>query len=281
MTTLSLLAPAKLNLFLHITGRRPDGYHDLQTLFQLLDYGDQIELRLRKKDAEITLSPGLQGVATVDNLVFKAAKALQQASDCQQGVDIYLKKILPIGGGIGGGSSDAASTLVGLNHLWKTGFSVKRLAHLGKQIGADLPVFIHGETAWAEGIGEKLQAIDIPAKWFVVLAPNCEVSTASIFSHKELTRDTPAITVAAFFEQGGRNDCQQLVRTLYPQVDEALTWLSQYGLAQMTGTGACVFAAFDTEATARKVLAMRPTSLQGFVARGVNQSAIRRFHASS
>ena len=273
MPDLTLPAPAKLNLFLHITGRRPDGYHNLQTLFQLLDYGDQVDFT-RRRDGEIRLQPPIPGLAAADNLIVKAARALQAASGTRLGADIYLHKYLPMGGGIGGGSSDAATTLVALNHLWDCGWSRAALAALGARLGADVPVFIEARTAWAEGVGEQLQAIDMPEKWFLVLAPRCAVSTASIFCHKELTRDTAAITVAAFLEQGGRNDCQELVKRLHPPVDEALNWLTQHGPAQMTGTGACVFAAFASAAQANAVLAQRPAHIPGFVAKGINRSPI-------
>ena len=273
MSSLSLLAPAKINLFLHITGRRNDGYHNLQTLFQLLDYGDQLDFTVRN-DGNININCDLKGLAADNNLVIKAAKALKAASGCKLGVDIVLHKKLPLGGGIGGGSSDAATTLVGLNHLWKTKLTVDELAAMGAQLGADVPVFIRAKTAWAEGIGDRLQAIESPPKWFVVLAPNCHISTAEIFSHKDLKRDSPPITAPHFLKWGGRNDCQELVRTLYPEVDETITWLNQFGSAQMTGTGACVFATFDTEETASAVLAKRPDTMQGFVAKGINQSPI-------
>ncbi|TQV84796.1 4-(cytidine 5'-diphospho)-2-C-methyl-D-erythritol kinase [Exilibacterium tricleocarpae] len=273
MPDLTLPAPAKLNLFLHITGRRPDGYHNLQTLFQLLDYGDQLDISLRS-DSEIRLQPTLPGVPEQDNLVVKAARALQQATGARRGADIYLHKRLPMGGGIGGGSSDAASALIGLNHLWNCGLSRPALAALGARLGADIPVFVEARTAWAEGIGEQLQAIEMPEKWFLVLAPKCTVSTASIFSRRELTRDTTAITVAAFLERGGRNDCQALVAGLYPPVDEALRWLSQHSPAQMTGTGACIFAAFASAAQAQAVLAQRPAHIPGFVAKGINRSPV-------
>ncbi len=274
---LSLPAPAKLNLFLHITGRRADGYHNLQTLFQLLDKGDELHFRCRD-DGQLQLTPSLPGVADGDNLIIRAARLLAQTTRCPLGADIHLEKCLPMGGGIGGGSSNAATTLVGLNQLWGTGLNLDQLADLGARLGADVPVFIRGQSAWAEGIGEQLQAIELPEKWFLVLTPDCHVSTAEIFSHKELTRDTPIIKVAAFFEQGGHNDCQPLVQKLYPAVDTALEWLSQHGDARMTGTGACVFAPFDTAEAAEAVLAelgrSGPENLQGFVAKGVNQSPL-------
>ncbi|WP_439134357.1 4-(cytidine 5'-diphospho)-2-C-methyl-D-erythritol kinase [Pseudomaricurvus sp.] len=276
MKSLTLPSPAKLNLFLHITGQREDGYHTLQTLFQLLDFGDELSFQSRD-DGIITLQPGIPDVAAEDNLIVKAARILQQLKpNTPLGANIQLTKRLPMGGGIGGGSSNAATTLLALNTLWNLELDIDTLAQLGRQLGADVPVFVRGKTAWAEGVGEQLQAVEMPQDWFLVLTPNCHVSTAEIFSHKDLTRDTSNITVAAFLEQGGHNDCQPLVLTLYPEVKKALDWLSQYGDAKMTGTGACVFAPFDNKASAEAVLAKAPDTLQGFVARGVNQSQVHQ-----
>jgi len=274
MTSLTLLSPAKLNLFLHITGRRADGYHNLQTLFQLLDYGDTLSFSTRS-DGAITLAPELPGVAFEHNLIIKAARALDAYKPATAGVDIQLQKRLPMGGGIGGGSSNAATTLVALNHLWGCGLDKNQLQTIGLQLGADVPVFINAQTAWAEGVGEELQAIEMQPKWFLVIQPDCHVSTAEIFSHKDLTRDTSAIKVAAFLEQGGQNDCEALVRKLYPQVDNALIWLQNFDRnARMTGTGACVFASFESAEIALNVQAKLPKHLPGFVAQGVNQSPL-------
>ena len=270
-----LPCPAKLNLFLLITGRRPDGYHNIQTLFQLLDYGDALELTVDPTGA-IRLTPDFPEIPLEQNLVYRAAKLLQLATGCALGADLRLTKRLPMGGGIGGGSSDAATTLVGLNHLWLTGLGLDQLAELGRQLGADVPVFVRGKTAWAEGIGEQLTPVELPAKWYVVLAPNCSVSTAQIFSDEGLTRNSNGITVRAFLEEGGKNDCQKTVEKLFPQVKDAVDWLGRFGPAQMTGTGACVFAAFATETEAREVFARRPTQLNGFVARGVNESPLHQ-----
>ncbi len=270
---LRLLSPAKLNLFLHITGRRADGYHNLQTLFQLLNYGDELTFTLRDNDETITLSPELAGVRFEDNLITKAAQLLSPHKKIVAGVDIQLEKRLPMGGGIGGGSSNAATTLIALNYLWNCGLSKAELQTLGLRLGADVPVFVGAQTAWAEGVGEALQPIELPQQWFLIVQPDCHVSTAEIFSHKDLTRDTPPIKVAAFLEQGGKNDCQALVRKLYPQVDEALNWLEKFTHnAQMTGTGACVFAAFDSVEKAQDVQAQLPQHLPSFVAQGVNTS---------
>lgn len=273
--SISLAAPAKLNLFLHITGRRPDGYHQLQTLFQLLDYGDQLHFSPRS-DSRIELESNLAGVAPQDNLIMRAASLIQSHQPSSAaGVNIKLDKRLPLGGGLGGGSSDAATTLVALNRLWNCGLSVRQLQKLGLQLGADVPVFVGGQTAWAEGIGEQLRPMEIKPQWFLVLSPECQVSTARIFSHKELTRDTPNITVAAFLEQGAGNDCQALVRKLYPQVDKALIWLQKFAPhAQMSGTGACIFAAFESAEKAQETLAQAPKNLPGFVTRGINRSPV-------
>ena len=273
---LSLLAPAKINLFLHIIGRRADGYHQLQTLFQLLDYGDRLDFQ-RRNDATISLSPAHPAIAEEDNLVYRAAQALQQQAHRQNpehhyGADIHLTKRLPLGGGLGGGSSDAATTLIGLNQLWQLNSSHEQLAAIGLELGADVPIFIHGRTAWAEGIGEILTPVDIPECWYLVLAPNAEVSTPRIFSHQQLTRDARAITIRAFLEQGGRNVCQPIAEKLYPEVKTARKWLEQYANVRMTGTGACLFASFGNEEQARQVLADVPQRWQAFVARGVNHS---------
>jgi len=272
---LILPCPAKLNLFLHITGLRPDGYHNLQTLFQLLDYGDDLELSVNYT-GEIQLTPEFPGITLEQNLVYRAARLLQTSTKCSLGADMHLVKRLPMGGGIGGGSSDAATTLVGLNHLWRIGMNEDELAELGRQLGADVPVFVRGKTAWAEGVGELLTPLELPSKWYVVLAPNCAVSTRDIFASEGLTRDSIGIKVRAFLEEGGKNDCQKVVEKLFPQVKDAVDWLDRFGPAQMTGTGACVFAPFATEAEARGVFAKRPAQLNGFVAQGVNESPLHQ-----
>ncbi len=277
---LTLLSPAKLNLFLHILGRRKDGYHELQTVFQLLDYGDTMNFAVRE-DKQIVLSEAIAGIENEDNLIVKAAKALQTSVNSPQakGATIQIDKCLPMGGGLGGGSSNAATTLVALNHLWNTNLSCKELCDIGITLGADIPVFIQGRSAWAEGIGDQLQAIDLPEKWFLVIKPDCHVPTIDIFSHEELTRDTLAITVAAFFEQGGKNDCELVVCKHYPEVAIALKWLRNYAAGQLTGTGACIFAEFSNESDANHVY--NEALKQGeksrwtcFVAKGINQSAV-------
>lgn len=274
-TTLSLPAPAKLNLFLHITGRRANGYHELQTLFQFLDYGDTLHFSLRD-DGQLNLLTELAGVDTEDNLIIRAARLLREASGCQLGADIRLDKILPMGGGIGGGSSDAATTLLGLNQLWQTGLSLEQLAELGIRLGADVPVFVHGKAAWAEGVGEKLTPVELDEPWFLVVAPACHVSTAEIFSDQRLTRDTSPITLAAFREVGGRNDCLPVVTTRYPEIRNTLILLNKYCEAKMTGTGSCLFGAFPNEREADKVRARLPATLRSFVARGCNVSPLHR-----
>ena len=276
---LKLPAPAKLNLFLHITGRRRDGYHELQTLFQLLDYGDELRFELRTDksiDLSVTSDPtSPAATAQLDpasNLVTLAAQYLQKHSSCELGANIELKKRLPIGGGLGGGSSDAATTLIGLNKLWNLKYSTEDLAVIGLELGADVPVFIHGHTAWAEGIGDRLSAVDMASLWYLVLVPGCSVSTKEIFNDQQLTRNTPPITIRAFREHGAGNDCQKVVENRFPEVESARLWLGQYAAAQMTGTGACVFASFDNRAQAATVLTKKPEQWQGFIAQGVNRS---------
>jgi 4-diphosphocytidyl-2-C-methyl-D-erythritol kinase len=276
--SLSLLSPAKLNLFLHITGRRSDGYHQLQTVFQLLNYGDQLTFTPIQEDI-IQLEPALPGVKFEDNLIVRAANKLKHYRQSNQGIHIQLEKKLPMGGGIGGGSSNAATTLVALNHLWQCHLNRQELSEIGLALGADVPVFVQGRTAWAEGVGEQLEPIDLATNWFLVVQPDCHVSTAAIFSHKDLTRDTPAIKVAAFLEGGGHNDCQPLVRKLYPEVNECLQWLEESGYQpRMTGTGACVFVSFQDADSALKAqtkiadLRVNGLKVKSFVAQGINLS---------
>lgn len=273
--TLSLPAPAKLNLFLHITGRRADGYHTLQTLFQFLDHGDTLHFNLRS-DGELKLLTDLPGVHAEDNLIMRAARVLKQTSGTALGADIQLDKVLPMGGGIGGGSSDAATTLLGLNHLWQTGLSLDQLAEIGITLGADVPVFVRGHAAWAEGVGEQLTPVELAEPWFLVVAPDCHVSTAEIFSDERLTRNTSPITLAAFVEGGGRNDCLPVVTTRYPEIRNTLILLNKYCEAKMTGTGSCLFGAFPNEREADKVRARLPATLRSFVARGCNVSPLHR-----
>lgn len=272
-TPLTLLAPAKLNLMLHITGRRDDGYHNLQTVFQILDYGDTMHFTLRNDDA-LTLTGDFPGVPTESNIIFKAAQLIKPWSNVPPGVSINVDKVLPMGGGLGGGSSNAATTLLALNKLWHCHLREDQLAELGLQLGADVPVFVRGRSAWAEGIGEQLSPLSLPEKWYVVLKPDVEVSTAKIFGHRELTRNTSAITVAAFLRSGGQNDCENIVRRLYPDIDAALVWLAEAAKngAMLTGTGACIFAPCDNRDEAALIFANRPKNLRGFIAKGVNFS---------
>jgi 4-diphosphocytidyl-2-C-methyl-D-erythritol kinase len=280
-TSITISAPAKLNLFLHITGQREDGYHLLQTIFQFLDYSDTITLTLRK-NGQINRLSELKGVPADDDLVVKAAKLLQQHCDCGShlGVDIFVEKKLPMGGGLGGGSSNAASVLVGLNHLWGCELSQQQLMDLGVQLGADVPVFIFAQSAWAEGVGERLKSIDLPEKWFLVLKPQINVSTAKVFSNSQLRRDCSTITIRDFLAGQTQNVCEAPVREMYPEVDEALIDLARYsedGESRLTGTGACVFAAFDSRELAEKAFSDLSVKWDGFVAKGMNQTPLKEF----
>jgi 4-diphosphocytidyl-2-C-methyl-D-erythritol kinase len=270
LLTLQLPAPCKLNLCLNITGQRADGYHVLQTAFQLLDFCDLLTF----SPAPRLQVSALAGVRPNDNLVYQAAQLLAEHTGCDKGVDIQLHKQVPSGAGLGGGSSDAATTLVGLNDFWQTGLSLDELAILGLALGADVPVFVHGQSAWAEGVGEQLEPLSLPPRTYVVIQPNCQISTREIFSHPGLTRDSSPITIARFLEVGESNDCEAVVRVLYPEVDTALRWLSRWGLARMTGTGSCVYIEVVDEHEAQAVLAEKPAEWFGFSAQGVNTSAL-------
>lgn len=275
MNAITLPSPAKINLFLHITGRRDDGYHNLQTLFQLLDYGDQLTFTANQ-DSTISLSPQLEGVSSEDNLIVRAARLLQQATHTHSGCQIQLQKNLPMGAGLGGGSSNAATALLGLNRLWRTALSTGQLEDLGRQLGADVPVFIRGRTAFAEGIGEQLTPVDLPQSWYLVVTPNIQVSTAQIFSHPELTRHSPPIKIRALSEAQYRNDCQPIVEQLYPQVKQAISWLQRFEKPLMTGTGASVFCRFDSESQAVQAQTEVPEKWSSFVAPGVNLSPLHK-----
>ncbi|WP_409515511.1 4-(cytidine 5'-diphospho)-2-C-methyl-D-erythritol kinase [Atlantibacter sp.] len=273
-------SPAKLNLFLYITGRRADGYHDLQTLFQFLDYGDSLDIETRNDDAIRLLTP-VPGVADEDNLIVRAARMLAaKARDNgfrgPLGADIAVDKQLPMGGGLGGGSSNAATTLVALNHLWKTGFSDEQLAELGVTLGADVPVFVRGRAAFAEGVGEVLTFVEPQEKWYLVAHPGESISTPVIFNDPELPRNTPKRSLDTLLKCEFRNDCEVIARKRFRKVDAALSWLLEYAPSRLTGTGACVFAEFDTESAARQVLKQAPEWLHGFVARGVNRSSLHQ-----
>jgi 4-diphosphocytidyl-2-C-methyl-D-erythritol kinase len=269
MTTLSLPSPAKLNLFLHITGQRADGYHKLQTIFQFIDYADTLTFRLRH-DGVIHLEDSLLDIATNDNLIVKAAQRLQLASHCPLGVDISLIKKIPMGAGLGGGSSNAATTLLALNVLWDLQWSLQQLADLGVALGADVPIFIKGCAAWAEDIGQTLTPLTLAEPFYVVLKPPCHVSTRDIFTHPDLSRNTPPIPISLQAIDNGHNDCEAIVSKLYPPVKDALTWLRQYGPAKLTGTGSCVFIECTTFEQAHKILAK--STVDGFVTKGYNLS---------
>ncbi|HWH47453.1 MAG TPA: 4-(cytidine 5'-diphospho)-2-C-methyl-D-erythritol kinase [Burkholderiales bacterium] len=263
-------APAKLNLFLHVIGRRADGYHLLQTVFRFLDYGDELGFSVRD-DGVVRRVTELPAIPAEADLCVRAARLLKVRTGSRFGVDIELVKKLPTGGGLGGGSSDAATTLMVLNRLWQLGLSRTQLQALALELGADVPVFVFGRSAFAEGIGERLAAVQLPPAWYLVLVPETAVSTAEIFSAAELTRTTNAITIAAFSVGQGRNDLEPVVCRRYPQVARHLEWLRQYGDARMTGSGACVFCGFETEAQAQRVLSALPADMQGFVARGLDR----------
>ncbi len=266
-------APAKLNLFLHITGRRSDGYHLLQTVFQFVDCCDRLAFEVRR-DGRIRRSSSLPGVASENDLAVRAAALLQRHAGSSLGVDIHIEKNLPMGGGLGGGSSDAATTLHALNILWELELPRGELLDLAVRLGADVPVFVAGHAAWAEGVGEVLPPLELPEPWYVVIAPPCHVDTAEIFQAPELTRDCQAITIGSFLSGQCGNVCESVVRRRHPQVDEALNWLERHAPARMSGTGASVFASFGSADEAREVFARRPRGWQGFVARGLNRSPL-------
>jgi len=266
-------APAKVNLFLHIVGRRPDGYHLLQTVFQFIDCSDVIDFSIRL-DGKFSLRSNYSGISKDNDLVTRAARLLQQETGCVYGADISVTKNIPIGGGLGGGSSNAATTLVALNKLWSLGLSTQQLAGIGLRLGADIPIFLHGRAAWAEGIGEKLSPIAPEERWYLIIYPGCHVPTADIFDAGDLTRNTPAITIRDFLSSGGHNDCEAVVRNRFPVVAAALDWLQQHGDARMTGTGSCVFADFERRDQAAAIYDLLPSAWQGFVVRGLNRSPL-------
>jgi 4-diphosphocytidyl-2-C-methyl-D-erythritol kinase len=267
---LTCAAPAKLNLFLHVIGRREDGYHLLQTLFRFLDFGDTVHVRVCREGMIERLGE-VPGVSPEQDLVVRAARLLQQLAGVTTGAQIKLEKRLPLGGGLGGGSSDAATTLIALNRLWDLRWSRSQLQELGLKLGADLPVFLFGHSAFAEGVGERLQQIALDPAWYVVLIPPVAVSTASVFSDPELTRDSSPIKILRFSAGPGRNDLESVVCRRYPEVARHVEWLRLFGPAAMTGSGACVFAAFDSEQAAEQVFRQRPGGMQGFVAKGLDR----------
>ena len=261
-------APAKLNLFLHVTGRRDDGYHELQTLFRFIDLADTLHFALRE-DGMVRRVIAIEGVPEDQDLCVRAARLLQKEAGCSLGADITVEKRIPMGGGLGGGSSDAATTLIALNRLWSLGLTRSRLMELGLKLGADVPVFVFGENAFAEGVGEKLQAYALPPAWYVVLFPPVHVPTAEIFSHPELTRDSVSIIIRALSTQPLRNDLQAVVCGLYPQVADYIAELGRHGRAVMTGSGACVFAEFGSREKAHAVLQQLPRSMRGVAVQGL------------
>jgi 4-diphosphocytidyl-2-C-methyl-D-erythritol kinase len=271
-------APAKLNLFLHVLGRRGDGYHRLQTAFQFLDFGDSLSFEPRR-DGTIRRPEGPDGVAEEDDLAVRAAALLKAAAGTARGATLRIRKRIPAGGGLGGGSSDAATTLVALNHLWKTGLSREELSALAMQLGADVPVFVMGRSAFADGIGDHLEPADWPRVWYLVVNPGCHVPTGDIFAAPELTRNTPETTINGFLSNGGRNDFEPVVRERFPEVGAVLDWLSSYGMARMTGTGGCCFLDFDNAVMARAVLQQLPQRWSGFVARGLNRSPLNDYRS--
>ncbi|WP_187488838.1 4-(cytidine 5'-diphospho)-2-C-methyl-D-erythritol kinase [Duffyella gerundensis] len=278
---LSWPAPAKLNLFLYITGRRSDGYHNLQTLFQFLDYGDSLTIT-PDSSGEIRLLTPVAGVPDEQNLIVRAARLLMHEAAQENrlplhaGATIAIDKVLPMGGGLGGGSSNAATVLVALNHLWRLDLSSDRLSQMGLQLGADVPVFVKGHAAFAEGIGEALQPASPAEKWYLVAHPGVSIATPAVFNDEALTRDTPVREMSALMQLPFHNDCEAVVRKRFREVDELVSWLLEYAPSRLTGTGACVFAEFDTESAAREVLAMAPKEVKGFVARGVNVSPLHQ-----
>ena len=268
-------APAKLNLFLQVTGQRADGYHELQTLFQFIDHCDSLDFQITAAPELILHSTMSNYVADSDNLILKAAKSLKHYTQYDGGAHIWLDKLLPMGGGLGGGSSDAATTLVALNALWKTKVSQQKLAEIGLELGADVPVFINGFSAFAQGVGEQLITVEPSELWYLVLVPDVHVSTKDIFQEPALPRNTPKQELVSLMGQKWTNDCQKLVSTKHPQVANALSWLVEYAPSRMTGTGACVFGEFTDQQQALDALAKLPANMQGFVAKGMNKSPLQ------
>jgi len=263
-------APAKLNLMLRVTGRRADGYHLLQTVFRFIDIGDALRIAARE-DGVIARVNDVAGVSADEDLTLRAARLLQQRSGTRPGADIALDKRLPLGGGLGGGSSDAATTLIALNRLWGVNWPRARLQELALELGADVPVFVFGESAEGRGVGERLRPLELPPAWYLVLVPPVRVSTARIFQDPDLIRDSNPIKIPPFSVGSGRNDLEPVVCRHYPEVARHLAWLRQFGIALMTGSGACVFAEFSTEADARAVLKRLPPPMRGIVARGLDR----------
>lgn len=273
-------APAKLNLFLHVLGRRPDGYHDLQTLFQFVAFGDEVFIE-PTEDGEIQLTKGAVGVPAGADLIERAARCLQAQTGVRAGARLGVNKRIPQGAGLGGGSSDAATVLVALNYLWGTGLTLDALAELGLTLGADVPVFVRGHAAWAEGVGERLVSVEIPEPCYLIVWPECSVSTARVFEDPELTRNSPRMKMADFLAGKGRNDCAPVVRRRYPEVARMLDWLETHAPAHLTGTGGAAFAAFDHVEAADALLGRLPAGCAGVVTRGCNLSPLHRVLAAA
>ena len=278
MSLISYPAPAKINLFLRVTGRRADGYHLLQTVFRFLDVGDTLYFRVRQ-DGVVQRVNNVPGISAEEDITVKAARLLRQEAGVKRGVEIRLLKQLPVGGGLGGGSSDAATTLLVLNQLWDLHLSRSELAQLGLRLGADVPVFIFGESAFGEGIGEELRPIALPPAWYLVLVPPVSVATRKVFEHPDLTRNSSPVTITAFSLVRGQNDLEPVVCSAYPDVARHLGWLrgqaSAGSFAALTGSGACVFAEFSTESEARRVASLLPVGMHGFVAQGLDRHPLR------
>ena len=274
---ISFPAPAKLNLFLHVVGQRSNGYHDLETVFQFLDYGDTLSLLIDNSD-QINLLTPIEGVPTQDNLIYKAAKQLKDKKQNQLGVNIKIEKVLPMGGGLGGGSSNAATILVALNYLWEINLPIEELAEIGLTLGADVPIFIHGYAAFAQGIGEKLTKIQPREYWYLVTKPHCSISTQTVFTSPDLTRNTPKLLLNNIENDlnidACHNDCETIVIKHYPEVANLLAWLIEYAPSKMTGTGACVFSRFDSKKEACEIKSKLPDGIESFVAKGINQSPL-------
>ncbi|TLU67536.1 4-(cytidine 5'-diphospho)-2-C-methyl-D-erythritol kinase [Thalassotalea litorea] len=279
-TTYAFSSPAKINRFLHITNRREDGYHELETVFQFLDFSDNLTFTPRDDD-QITLTPNIPGVPLVDNLIYRAAQSLKNRAPSTiiqpLGVDISLDKKLPMGGGLGGGSSNAATTLLALNRIWNLGFELETLANIGLALGADVPIFVHGHSAFAQGVGEIITPVDIDCPVFLITVPSCHISTASIFQHPNLPRCTAKLTKQQRMKMDLRtchNDCENLVANLYPEVAKLMAWLLEYAPSRLTGTGGCIFSSFDSVEEARKVQSKLPPNVRSFIARGLNSSPV-------
>ena len=275
-TTLTLPSPGKLNLFLHITGRRANGYHELQTLFQFFDYGDTLHFT-PNNDGQIRLTCDVPELAGDDNLIMRAARLLQQQYTPSSGVDIHLDKVLPMGGGVGGGSSNAATTLLALNHLWQLDLSHETLCDHGLGLGADVPVFVAGKATFAEGVGELFSPAHPQEHWYLVAKPDCHVATGAVFTHPDLPRNTPVISSSGYTFEGTHNDCEALVKKQHPEVANTIERLLEYAPTRLTGTGACVFCPFDTQQAASRALQYllggSDEGVSGFVAKGMNISS--------